>query len=70
MLQGMVLKKIGQAVFKLVMKRLLKQFDLDGIQKYVKEPNELDVEFKKMKQESKALKKQMKQVLKVVDKLL
>ena len=70
MIQGMVIKKLGGIIFKLVMKKLMKQFDLEGIQKYVKEPNELDKDVKLLKKENKALKKQMKQVLKAVDKLL
>ena len=70
MIQGLVVKKLGGVIFKLVMKQIMKKFDLDGIQKYVKEPNELDKDVKFLKKENKALKKQMKQVLKAVDKLL
>ena len=70
MIQGLMVKKLGGMIFKLVMKQLMKQFDLEGIQKYVKEPNELDQDVKVLKKENKALKKQMKQVLKAVDKLL
>ena len=70
MIQGLVVKKLGGVIFKLVMKQITKKFDLDGIQKYVKEPNELDKDVKILKKENKALKKQMKQVLKAVDKLL
>ena len=70
MIQGMMIKKLGGMIFKLVMKQLMKKFDLEGIQKYVKEPNELDKDVKFLKKENKALKKQMKQVLKAVDKLL
>ncbi len=66
MLQGILINKI----LGLVMKQIGKQFDLDGIQKYVKEPNELDKEVKLLKKENKALKKQMKQVLKAIDKIL
>ena len=66
MLQGILIKKI----LGLVMKQIMKQFDLEGIQRYVKEPNELDKEVKVLKKENKILKKQMKQVLKVIDKLL
>ena len=42
MLQGIIVKK----VLDLVLKQLLKQFKLDKIQKYVEEPNELDVQVK------------------------
>ena len=70
MIQGIMIKKLGGMIFKLVMKQLMKQFDLEGIQKYVKEPNELDKDVKFLKKENKALKKQMKKVLKLVDKLL
>ena len=70
MIQGLVVKKLGGVIFKMVMKQIGKKFDLDGIQKYVKEPNELDKDVKFLKKENKALKKQMKQVLKAVDKLL
>ena len=66
MLQGILIKKI----LGLVMKQIMKKFDLDGIQRYVNEPNELDKEVKVLKKENKILKKQMKQVLKVIDKLL
>ena len=40
MLQGILVKK----VLDLVMKQVLKQFNLDKIQKYVEEPNELDMQ--------------------------
>ena len=42
MLQGILVKK----VLDLVMKQVLKQFNLDKIQKYVEEPNELDKQVK------------------------
>ena len=42
MLQGIIIKK----VLDLVLKQLLKQFKLDKIQKYVEEPNELDLQVK------------------------
>ena len=42
MLQGLIVKKI----LDIIMKRLLKQFKLDKIQKYVEEPNELDRQVK------------------------
>lgn len=38
MLQGLLVKKIMD----IIMKQLLKQFNLDKIQKYVEQPNELD----------------------------
>ena len=44
MLQGILVKKI----LDLVMKQVLKQFNLDKIQKYVEEPNELDKQVKAM----------------------
>ena len=44
MLQGILVKK----VLDLVMKQVLKQFNLDKIQKYVEEPNELDKQVKAM----------------------
>ena len=46
MIQGLMVKKLGGMIFKLVMKQLMKKFDLEGIQKYVKEPNELDQDVK------------------------
>ena len=42
MLQGILVKK----VLDLVMKQVLKQFNLDKIQKYVEQPNELDKQVK------------------------
>ena len=42
MLQGILVKKI----LDLVMKQVLKQFNLDKIQKYVEQPNELDKQVK------------------------
>ena len=45
------------------MKQIGKQFDLDGMQKYVKEPNELDKEVK-------SLKRKIKKIEKVMDKFL
>ena len=60
MLQGIIIKK----VLDLVMKRIMKKFDLDGIQKYVKEPNELDDEVIKLKKELKSLKKIVKKLTK------
>tara|TARA_R110002012_G_C11529438_1_gene600327 strand:- start:413 stop:676 length:264 start_codon:yes stop_codon:yes gene_type:complete len=44
MLQGIIVKK----VLDLVMKKVLKQFKLDKIQKYVEEPNELDRQVKSL----------------------
>ena len=63
MLQGLVVKKLGGVIFKMVMKQIGKQFDLDGMQKYVKEPNELDKEVK-------SLKRKIKKIEKVMDKFL
>ena len=42
MLQGIIIKK----VMEIVMKQLMKQFNLDKIQKYVEQPNELDKQVK------------------------
>ena len=47
MLQGIIVKK----VLDLVMKQILKQFNLDKIQKYVEEPNELDNQVKSLKKD-------------------
>ena len=58
MLQGIIIKK----VLDLVMKRIMKKFDLDGIQKYVNEPNELDDEVSKLKKELKSLKRIVKKL--------
>tara|TARA_R110002020_G_scaffold204652_2_gene408952 strand:+ start:1815 stop:2069 length:255 start_codon:yes stop_codon:yes gene_type:complete len=44
MLQGILVKK----VLDLVMKQVLKQFNLDKIQKYVEQPNELDMQVKSL----------------------
>ena len=53
MLQGIIIKK----VLDIVMKQLLKQFNLGAIQKYVEQPNELDKKVKSMEKELKKLKK-------------
>ena len=58
MLQGIIVKK----VLDLVMKKIMKKFDLDGIQKYVNEPNELDDEVSKLKKELKSLKRIVKKL--------
>jgi hypothetical protein len=42
------------------MKQILKQFDLDGIQKYVNEPNELDKKVKSLEKKFKKLEKLIK----------
>ena len=60
MIQGLLIKKVADFVIKLI----LKQFDLDGIQKYVNEPNELDNEVSKLKKEVKSLKKIVKKLIK------
>ena len=44
MIQGLIVKK----VIELVIKRLLKEFKLDKIKKYVEEPNELDRQVKSL----------------------
>ena len=44
MLQGILVKK----VLDLVLKQIFKQFDLNKINKYVEEDNELDVQVKQM----------------------
>ena len=44
MLQGIIIKK----VLDLVMKQILKKFNLDKIQKYVEEPNDLDKKVKSL----------------------
>ena len=44
MLQGILVKK----VLDLVMKQVMKQFNLDKIQKYVEQPNELDMKVKSL----------------------
>ena len=44
MIQGIIVKK----VLDLVMKQILNQFNLDKIQKYVEEPNELDRQVKSL----------------------
>jgi len=56
MLQGIIIKK----VLDLVMKRIMKKFDLDGIQKYVQEPNELDDKVAKLEKKLKKLQKLIK----------
>ena len=53
MLQGLIIKK----VIDIVMKQLLKQFNLDKIQKYVEQPNELDDKIKKIEKKLKKLEK-------------
>ena len=62
MIQGLVVKKLGGVIFKMVMKQIGKKFDLDGIQKYVNEPNELDDEVSKLKKELKSLKRIVKKL--------
>ena len=56
MLQGIIIKK----VLGLVMKQLLKQFNLDKIQDYVEKPNELDKKVKKLEKKIKLLEKLIK----------
>jgi hypothetical protein len=56
MLQGLIIKKI----LNLVMKQIMKKFDLDGIQKYVNEPNELDEKVAKLEKKLKKLQKLIK----------
>ena len=53
MLQGLLVKKIMD----IVMKQLLKQFNLDKIQKYVEQPNELDDKVNKIEKKLKKLEK-------------
>ena len=48
MLQGIIIKK----VLDLVMKQILKKFNLDKMQKYVEQPNELDKKVKKLEENS------------------
>jgi len=55
MLQGILVKK----VLDLVLKQIFKQFDLNKINKYVQEDNELDVQ---MKQAFKLINKQGKTI--------
>lgn len=55
MLQGILVKK----VLDLVLKQIFKQFDLNKINKYVEEDNELDVQ---MKQAYKLINKQGKTI--------
>ena len=57
MLQGIIIKK----VLDLVMKQILKKFNLDKIQKYVDEPNELDKKVKSLEKKLKKLEKLIKQ---------
>ena len=56
MLQGIIIKK----VLDLVMKQILKKFNLDKIQKYVDEPNELDKKVKTLEKKLKKLEKLIK----------
>ena len=51
MLQGIIVKK----VLDLVIKQILKKFNLDKIQKYVEEPNELDKKVKALEKKLPAL---------------
>tara|TARA_R100000995_G_C3471884_1_gene118769 strand:- start:329 stop:592 length:264 start_codon:yes stop_codon:yes gene_type:complete len=44
MIQGLIVKK----VIELVVKKLLKEFKLDKVKKYVEEPNELDRQVKSL----------------------
>ena len=44
MLQGIIIKK----VMEIVMIQLMKQFNLDKIQNYVEQPNELDAQVKSL----------------------
>ena len=53
MLQGLLIKKI----IDIVMKQILKQFNLDKIQKYVEQPNELDKKVKSIEKKIKKLEK-------------
>jgi len=53
MIQGLIIKK----VLDMVMKQLLKQFNLDKIQKYVEQPNVLDKKVKNIESKLKKLEK-------------
>ena len=44
MIQGLIVKK----VIEIVVKKLLKEFKLDKVKKYVEEPNELDRQVKSL----------------------
>ena len=44
MIQGLIVKK----VIEIVVKKLLKEFKLDKVKKYVEEPNELDSQVKSL----------------------
>ena len=58
MIQGLIIKKI----LDLVMKQILKQFNLDKIQKYVEEPNELDKKVVALQKKINKLEKNIKSV--------
>ena len=58
MLQGLIIKK----VLDLVMKQILKKFNLDKIQKYVEEPNELDEKVVALQKKINKLEKNIKSV--------
>ena len=58
MIQGLIIKK----VLDLVMKQILKQFNLDKIQKYVEEPNELDEKVVALQKKINKLEKNIKSV--------
>jgi peptidoglycan hydrolase CwlO-like protein len=58
MIQGLIIKKI----LDLVMKQILKQFNLDKIQKYVEEPNELDEKVVALQKKINKLEKNIKSV--------
>ena len=53
MIQGIIIKK----VLDIVIKQLLKRFNLDKIQEYVEKPNELDKKVKKLESKIKKLEK-------------
>ncbi len=46
MFEKVILRKLAEVILKRVTKRMTKKFDLDNVLKYVKEPNELDVQMK------------------------
>ena len=65
MLQGILVKK----VLDLVMKQVLKQFNLDKIQKYVEEPNELDMQVKSLQKSVNKYGKYIEEVEKYIEEL-
>ena len=58
MIQGLIVKK----VIEIVVKKLLKEFKLDKVKKYVEEENELDIQVKQIQKTMNKFAKNMEEI--------